>query len=63
MALFPPQSGQVIRYAYLWWNEARVAGAAQLDAPPTLLVDRERLSVFICGLFIGILGPGISFSH
>ena len=43
MALFPPQSDQVIRYAYLWWNEARVAGAAQLDAPPTLLVDRERL--------------------
>jgi len=21
------------------------------------------VSVFICGLFIGILGPGISFSH
>ena len=23
MALSPPQPGQVIRYAYLWWNEAR----------------------------------------
>jgi hypothetical protein len=23
MALPPPQPGQVIRYAYLWWNEAR----------------------------------------
>jgi hypothetical protein len=24
MALTPPQPGQVIRYAYLWWNEARL---------------------------------------
>jgi len=24
MALSPPLPGQVIRYAYLWWNEARV---------------------------------------
>lgn len=24
MALAPPQPGQVIRYAYLWWNEARL---------------------------------------
>jgi hypothetical protein len=24
MALSPPQPGQVIRYAYLWWNEARL---------------------------------------
>jgi hypothetical protein len=24
MALDPPLPGQVIRYAYLWWNEARV---------------------------------------
>ena len=23
MPLPPPQPGQVIRYAYLWWNEAR----------------------------------------
>jgi hypothetical protein len=23
MALDPPQPGQVIRYSYLWWNEAR----------------------------------------
>jgi len=24
MALPVPQPGQVIRYAYLWWNEARI---------------------------------------
>jgi hypothetical protein len=24
MALPPLQPGQVIRYAYLWWNEARI---------------------------------------
>jgi hypothetical protein len=24
MAHSPPLAGQVIRYAYLWWNEARV---------------------------------------
>jgi hypothetical protein len=24
MALPLPQTGQVIRYAYLWWNEARI---------------------------------------
>jgi two-component SAPR family response regulator len=24
MALDPPLPGQVIRYAYLWWHEARV---------------------------------------
>lgn len=25
MALSPPQPGQVIRYAYLWWNEAHAS--------------------------------------
>jgi hypothetical protein len=41
MALFPPQPGQVIRYAYLWWNEARVGREdATKDRPCGIILTR-----------------------
>jgi hypothetical protein len=46
MALPLPQPGQVIRYAYLWWSEARVGREDGIEIPlPTkrrLGLDAER---------------------
>ena len=52
-------SDAVDGYVAKRFNQRSELGAL-LDpiADKTLIV-----SVFICGLFIGILGPGISFSH
>lgn len=45
MALFPPQPGQVIRYAYLWWNEARVGREdATKDRPCGVVLTRVAKS-------------------
>ncbi|MGB8693278.1 MAG: hypothetical protein WCD08_07210, partial [Steroidobacteraceae bacterium] len=41
MALPLPQSGQVIRYAYLWWSEARVGRDHGVkDRPCGILLTR-----------------------
>jgi hypothetical protein len=45
MALFPPRAGQVIRYAYLWWNEARVGREdATKDRPCGVVLTRVAKS-------------------
>ena len=45
MALFPPQPGQVIRYAYLWWNESRVGREdATKDRPDGIILTRVAKS-------------------
>ena len=42
MALDPPLPGQVIRYAYLWWNEARVGhGDGVKDRPCGIVLTRQ----------------------
>jgi hypothetical protein len=38
MALDPPLPGQVIRYAYLWWNESRVGRADGVKDRPCGIV-------------------------
>lgn len=41
MAPSPPQPGQVIRYAYLWWNEARLGREdATKDRPCGVVLTR-----------------------
>jgi hypothetical protein len=45
MALSPPQPGQVILYAYLWWNEARVGREdATKDRPCGVILARVARS-------------------
>ena len=42
MALDPPLPGQVIRYAYLWWNEARVGREDGVkDRPCGIVLTRQ----------------------
>jgi hypothetical protein len=42
MALEPPLPGQVIRYAYLWWNEARVGREDGVkDRPCSIVLTRQ----------------------
>jgi hypothetical protein len=38
MALKTPEPGQVIRYAYLWWNEARLGRTEGLKGGPCAVV-------------------------
>ncbi|HEX9877547.1 MAG TPA: hypothetical protein VGC50_12920 [Gammaproteobacteria bacterium] len=41
MALPLPQPGEVIRYAYLWWNEARMGGEdGAKDRPCSVVLTR-----------------------
>jgi hypothetical protein len=41
MVLAPPEPGQVIRYAYLWWNEARTGREdARKDRPCGVILTR-----------------------
>jgi hypothetical protein len=41
MTLLPPQPGQVIRYAYLWWNEARAGREdGTKDRPCSIVLNR-----------------------
>jgi hypothetical protein len=41
MVLAPPQPGQVIRYSYLWWNEARTGQEdARKDRPCGVMLTR-----------------------
>jgi hypothetical protein len=46
MTLAPPKPGQVIRYAYLWWNEARAGREDGVEIPRAtkqrLGLDKER---------------------
>jgi hypothetical protein len=54
MALFPPLPGQVIRYAYLWWSEARMGREdGNKDRPCgvvlTRVANRERRTRFFAG--------------
>jgi hypothetical protein len=45
MALLPPQPGQVIRYAYLRWNEARVGREGSTnDRPYGIILTRVAKS-------------------
>jgi hypothetical protein len=42
MALDPPLPGQVIGYAYLWWNEARVGREDGVkDRPCDIVLTRQ----------------------
>lgn len=42
MALDPPLPGQVIRYAYLWWNDARVGREDGVkDRPCGIVLTRQ----------------------
>jgi hypothetical protein len=42
MALKPPLPGQVIRYAYPWWNEARVGREDRVkDRPCGIVLTRQ----------------------
>ena len=42
MAFDPPLPGQVVRYAYLWWNEARVGREDGVeDRPCGIVLTRQ----------------------
>jgi hypothetical protein len=44
MALSPPQPGQVIRYAYLWWNARVGREDATKDRPCGMILTRAANS-------------------